>query len=99
MHDGVHVDFEQVLVHYGDPLRGIEDLDPEGLLPELIRTLQLDPAHVAEIVALLSEDLKTEPSNVGLSNLREFLETLTDPAVADLPDARPETVPSGLPVP
>ncbi len=99
MHDGVHVAFEQVLVHYGDPLRGIEDLQPDGLLPELVATLQLDPEHVAEIVGLLSEDLNTTPNNVGLSNLREFLETLTDPAVADLPDIRPQTVPSGLPVP
>jgi cytochrome c peroxidase len=99
MHDGVHVDFERVLVHYGDPLRGIEDLDPEGLLPELVRTLQLDPAHVAEIVGSLSEDLNTTPSNVGLSNLREFLETLTDPAVETLPSLVPKAVPSGLPVP
>lgn len=99
MHDGVHVAFEQVLVHYGDPLRGIEDLQPDELLRELVATLQLDPEHVAEIVSLLSEDLNTTPSNVGLSNLREFLETLTDPAVEDLPDIRPQTVPSGLPVP
>lgn len=99
MHDGVHVDFEAVLVHYGDPLRGIEDLEPEGLLRELITTLQVDPAHVAEILGLLSEELNTTPSNVGLSNLREFLETLTDPAVADLGDLRPQAVPSGLPVP
>jgi len=99
MHDGVHVDFERVLVHYGDPLRGIEDLEPDGLLPELVRTLQLDPAHVAEISSLLSEELQTEPSNVGLSNLREFLETLTDPAVEGLPELRPNSVPSALPVP
>ncbi|MCR9161283.1 MAG: cytochrome-c peroxidase [Nannocystaceae bacterium] len=99
MHDGVLLDFEAVLVHYGDPLRGIEDLDPDGLLPELVPTLQRDPGHIEEITGLLSAELQTEPSNVGLSNLREFLETLTDPAVVDLPTRVPAAVPSGLPVP
>lgn len=96
MHDGVHIDFQRVLVHYGAPLTAIEDFDPRGLLPELIDTLQQDPEHIAEIVSSLSEELNVEPNNVGLSNLREFLETLTDPEVFSLPDIRPTSVPSGL---
>lgn len=99
MHDGALVDFERTLVHYGSPTTSIEDFDPKGLLPELVPTIQQDPAHIDEIVATLSPDLVLEPSFVGLSNLREFLLTLTDPGVFSLEDIRPQSVPSGLPVP
>ena len=97
MHDGAHVDLQQVLVHYANPATSIEKLNRDLLLPELAATVQDDPAHLAELLASLSPDLPDDPAFVGLSNLREFLEALTDPAVAGLPDTRPEAVPSGLP--
>ena len=62
-------------------------------------TVQQDPDHIAEIVGTLSSDLVLEPNFVGLSNVREFLLTLTDPAVFSLRNIRPDTVPSGLPPP
>ncbi len=99
MHDGALVDFERTLVHYASPTVSIEIFQTKGLLPELVATVQRDPEHIEEIVGSLSRDLVLEPSFVGLSNLREFLETLTDPAVFSLADSRPQSVPSGLPVP
>lgn len=99
MHNGALVDFERTLVHYASPTTSIEDFETKGLLPELVDTVQQDPDHIKEIVATLSSDLLLEPSFVGLSNLREFLETLTDPDVFSLPSIRPSSVPSGLPVP
>ena len=99
MHDGALVDFERTLVHYAAPTTSIEDFETKGLLPELVATVQQDPAHIDEIVATLSRDLVLEPSFVGLSNLREFLLTLTDPGVFSLGEIRPDSVPSGLPVP
>ncbi|MBL4684655.1 MAG: hypothetical protein JKY37_08715 [Nannocystaceae bacterium] len=99
MHDGALIDFERALVHYASPTTSIENFDPRGLLPELVATVQQDPGHIEEIVGTLSRDLVVEPSFVGLSNIREFLETLTDPGVLSLQGIRPDTVPSGLPVP
>lgn len=99
MHNGVHVEFQRVLVHYAAPTMGIEEFDPRGLLPELVETIQQDPEHIAEIVGTLSDDLVLEPNFVGLSNIREFLEALTDPGVFSLRDIRPDSVPSGLPHP
>ncbi|PRQ04777.1 Cytochrome c551 peroxidase precursor [Enhygromyxa salina] len=96
MHDGALIDFERVLVHYASPTTSIEDFDPSDLHPELVDTVQQDEQHIAEIVSTLSDQLVLEPNFVGLSNIREFLETLTDPAVFSLPDIRPDTVPSGL---
>jgi hypothetical protein len=52
-----------------------------------------------EVNAGLSGELNLAANLAGLSNLREFLLTLTDPAVHDLPDLRPPSVPSGLDVP
>lgn len=99
MHDGALIDFERALVHYASPATGIEEFDPAGLLPELVPTVQQSPEHIEEIVGTLSRDLVVEPSFVGLSNIREFLETFTDPNVFELPNIRPDSVPSGLPVP
>ncbi len=99
MHDGALIDFERTLVHYASPATSIEDFDPRGLLPELAATVQQDPDHIEEMVGTLSRDLVTEPSFIGLSNLREFLLTLTDPDVFSLRNIRPDSVPSGLPVP
>ncbi|MGH1346362.1 MAG: cytochrome-c peroxidase [Nannocystales bacterium] len=99
MHNGALIDFERTLVHYASPTTSIEDFETKGLLRELVPTLQQDPEHIEEVVATLSRDLVLEPSFIGLSNIREFLETLTDPGVVSLEDIRPKSVPSGLPVP
>jgi hypothetical protein len=99
MHDGAHLDLEDVLRHYGDVTHGIENYDPADLLDELEPTVQQGAAHIMEVNAGLSGELNLAANLAGLSNLREFLLTLTDPAVHDLPDLRPPSVPSGLDVP
>ena len=99
MHDGALVNEQQMLVHYANPATSIDKLDRDLLLPELAATVQDDPAHIADLVASLSPELPDDPAFTGLSNIREFLEALSDPAIADLPELRPASVPSGLPVP
>lgn len=99
MHDGAHLDFEDLLRHYGDVTQGIANYDSSELLAELVPTVQQSAAHIEEMNATLSEELVLEPQLAGLSNIREFLLTLTDPAAFDLPDLRPSSVPSGLDVP
>jgi cytochrome c peroxidase len=99
MHDGAHPDLQSVLVHYADPEEGITGYDPTLLIDELSDTVQLAPSHIEEMLNVLDEDLVMGGNFAGLSNIREFLLTLTDPAVMDLPDARPTEVPSGLDVP
>ena len=84
MHDGALVSFEKVLFHYGSPTTSIPDFDASVLLPELADTVLDDADHVADMVASLSPELELEPNFVGLSNIREFLLTLTDPAVFEL---------------
>lgn len=99
MHDGAHLDYTAFLVHYADPTQSIVEFDPGVLHPDLVGTVQQSADHIAEITATLDEDLVLMPSFAGLSNIRAFLDALTDPAVATLPSIRPASVPSGLPVP
>lgn len=99
MHDGVLIDLEDVVRHYAQPSTSVERYEPDLLLAELVPTLQTDEAHVAEMVATLSSDLAPGPAFAGLSNLREFLEALSDPEIFELANATPSSVPSGLPVP
>lgn len=99
MHDGAHVDFEDLLRHYGDVTNGIANYDSSKLLAELIPTVQQGAPHIDEMNDTLSQELVLEAQLAGLSNIREFLLTLTDPAVFDLPELRPSSVPSGLDVP
>ena len=99
MHDGAHVDFEALLTHYEDVRSGIADYDPSDLLEELQSTVQQDAAHIMEVNNMLDGRLNQVPNFADLSDIHDFLLTLTDPAVYDLPDLRPTSVPSGLDVP
>jgi cytochrome c peroxidase len=99
MHDGAHLDLQAVLVHYADPEEGVANYDATGLLDELVDTVQRSPEHVEELTGTLADPLVLDGNFAGLSNIREFLVALTDPAVADLPERRPTAVPSGLDVP
>jgi cytochrome c peroxidase len=98
MHNGALEDLQDVVRHYGNPLTAIEGYDPTWLHPDLVDTVQTDEAHIADITSTLSDDLPTTPQFVGLANIIQFLEVLTDPSVDDLPDAVPEVAASGLPI-
>ena len=102
MHDGALLSIEAVLVHYALPQNSAATYDPQELHPDLQGTVQQDAAHIEELVDAFSEVLPTPTDGsgtVGLSNLRAFLNALTDPAAEDMSSLRPATVPSGLPVP
>ena len=102
MHNGSLLELGDVLGHYADPLITARQFDPSVLHPDLRGTVQMDETHVDELLSNLSEDLNLEADGrtfVGLSNIRQFLVALTDPAYDDLPQIVPSSVPSGLPVP
>jgi len=101
MHDGVFLTLEHAVLHYASPETSAWQYDPADLHPDLQGTAQQGDEHIAELVDALSPLLPQADPNlvVGLSNVREFLGALTDPATADLSGLRPDSVPSGLPVP
>jgi cytochrome c peroxidase len=102
MHDGALLTLQDVVLHYADVERSAADYDPSRLHPDLAGTVQQGEEHLAELLASLSPEVPTSDDgrlSIGLSNIREFLEALTDPAALELASSRPATVPSGLPVP
>jgi cytochrome c peroxidase len=101
MHDGTMADLGDALSHYAHPDTSARDYDASDLDPELQAFLRQDEAHLVELLDTLSPDMPDPDTanTVGLSNLRQFLEALTDPAWQDTSALVPESVPSGLPVP
>ncbi|MCB9796477.1 MAG: cytochrome-c peroxidase [Alphaproteobacteria bacterium] len=100
MHNGAFADLEQVVVHYGAPQASAADYEGAELPEELRASVRSSAEDVALLHATLSGQLPQPEDGsglVGLSNLREFLEALTDPAALQL--ETPDEVPSGLPVP
>ena len=99
MHDGAYPTLESAVLHYASLLDNIAEMDTSELHPDLVETVQQDAAHLSELEARLSSLLLTDDAvAVGLSNVRAFLEALTDPAAGALDHLVPESVPSGLPV-
>ncbi|MEQ9323147.1 MAG: hypothetical protein RIF41_28530, partial [Polyangiaceae bacterium] len=98
MHDGAYPELGAVFIHYGAPLNGHASYDGSWLHVDLVQTVQTSPDHVEEITGVLSDELATTPQFAGFSNVREFLEALTDPSFADLANAVPSTTVSGLPL-
>ncbi|NJP04388.1 MAG: c-type cytochrome [Chloroflexaceae bacterium] len=101
MHNGAYHSLEAVIEHHGDPATALQTFDVDQHLPTALRdTCQDDPALIATMLSnvdpLLQEPLDLSAQQVA--DLVAFLEALTDPAVADLEQMIPATVPSGLPV-
>ncbi|MCB9762555.1 MAG: cytochrome-c peroxidase [Alphaproteobacteria bacterium] len=102
MHNGAFEDLERVVVHYATPLATAASYDPAALPEDLQATVRQSEQDIAALHATLAEDLPLHEDGsgtIGLSNVRAFLEALTDPSAARLADQVPEAVPSGLPVP
>ncbi len=101
MHNGAFLDLNRLLQHYARPTLSAGSYDDSMLHPDLVGTAQQSEAHLDELVDLLSQDLLDGiegRTTVGLSNIRQFLEALVDPARAELESLIPESVPSGLAV-
>ena len=101
MHDGAFATLEAAVLHHLDPETSLLTYDPTlHLHPELYDTFQNDPALVAEMLEYVDLDLAPERplTATEIEALLAFLQTLTDPAVNNLDQFVPGSVPSGLPV-
>lgn len=102
MHNGALADLGDVMNHYAMPALTASEYDASRLPAALRDTVQRDADHLQALVESLSRDLLDGADGrtaVGLSNIRQFLGALNDPAAADLSHLVPESVPSGLALP
>lgn len=99
LHNGAYDSLTAVIEHHVQPEEALRAFDGRNLPPELRATLQNYPVTIDDILTTLSPQLpQTELSRQEMAQLVAFLESLTDPAAADLSGIIPESVPSGLPV-
>jgi cytochrome c peroxidase len=100
-HDGAYSTLEAVIRHHFDPSAALRQYDAVGNLPpELQQTFQFDYELLKQTLEnmdpLLTRVLVR--SDQYIEYLLAFLEALSDPAVEDLENVIPDSVPSGLPV-
>jgi cytochrome c peroxidase len=101
MHDGAYSTLEAVIRHHLDPAGSLDLYNPfDHLSPELSESFQNDEQMYSRMLENLDPILgRLKPlSDAEIAQLIAFLECLTDPAIDDLGNIVPETVPSGLPV-
>jgi cytochrome c peroxidase len=100
MHNGAYPTLEAAVNHHLRPAAALRSYDANHLLPELQGTLQSHPVTIAAILETLDPQLSRPISLTDreLSQLLAFLQSLTDPAAANLTHLTPPSVPSGLPV-
>jgi len=100
MHDGAFTTLRAAVVHVLDPSTSLRHYDVRQLTPDLQSTFQGSETVINAILANLDTDVATprQLSNSEIDALLSFLESLADPAAADLSGTLPSAVPSGLPV-
>lgn len=100
MHDGAYTTLEGAVRHLLDPATALRKYDVAQLIPELRSTFQGSAETLAAILATLDPLVATPKSltDMEVNEILTFLESLTDPAEADLVADIPASVPSGLPV-
>ncbi len=99
LHNGAYDSLTAVIEHHLQPAERLRAFDGRALSPELRATLQNYPVTIDDILTTLSPQLpQTELSHQEMAQLVAFLESLSDPAAADLTSIIPDSVPSGLPV-
>ncbi|MBU1227051.1 MAG: cytochrome-c peroxidase [Actinobacteria bacterium] len=100
-HAGVYDDLEDVVRHSLDPTAALISYDPAGLSPEVAAvTLETFDGVRGAILTYL-ERRPIDPitlTDAQVDLIMAFLESLTDPAAADLMHTIPDSVPSGLPI-
>ncbi len=97
LHNGAYDSLTAVIEHHLQPEERLRAFDGRNLSPELRATLQNYPVTLDDILATLSPQLpQTQLSRQEIVQLIAFLESLTDPAAADLSGIIPERVPSEL---
>ena len=103
-HSGAYDTLEAVVRHHLDPVESLYNYDPSQLrLPsraDLDSTdLQaMNDQAVVSAIASANELPSVDLSEREISQLMDFLQALTDPAMLDLRGDIPGSVPSGLPL-
>ncbi len=101
MHNGAFVDLEDAVRHHLDPAASLAAYDESQVEPELVGTLEDDPALINELLSTLDPALAVQGPplhDYELFFIMEFLASLTDESTIDQSDLIPESVPSGLPL-
>jgi cytochrome c peroxidase len=100
MHDGAYTTLEGAVRHLLDPTTSLRHYDVSQLAPDMQSTFQASETALSAILANLDPLVATPTSltDAEVNEILTFLESLTDPAEADLMGDIPDSVPSGLPV-
>lgn len=99
LHNGAYDSLAAVITHHLTPEASLRAYDGRLLPAELRDTLQNHPITLEDILATLSPQLPgVTLSRQEIDQLIAFLESLADPAAADMERLIPTAVPSGLPV-
>lgn len=103
-HAGAFDDLEAVIRHHLDPVTSLATYDRSQVrLPsrpdlDALDFQALDDGSARTAIANASEIVPSMLSDAEIALLVEFLHALTDPAMLDLRDDVPASVPSGLPL-
>ena len=103
-HSGAYDTLDAVVRHHLDPVAALDSYDPSQVrLPSRIDLDARDSLAMSDPAVLMAIASANELSPVDLSereikHLMDFLHSLTDPAMLDLRDDVPRSVPSGLPL-
>jgi cytochrome c peroxidase len=100
MHNGAFTKLKDAVRHHLDPVRSTLNYTPRNLRPDLRKRLVDAPEVQVAILKNLAPKLRSigNLKDTEIENLLAFLRSMTDPAVKNLADVAPYTVPSGLKV-
>ena len=102
MHNGAYTTLRAAVIHHLDYEDGLRSYRAEQLEPEFRREVH-SSAEVIDDVAATITTADGGPtrrlSDTEIDDLLAFLDALTSPAIAQLPELTRDDVPSGLPLP
>lgn len=103
-HSGAYETLEAVVRHHLDPVASLHNYDSSQLrLPSRadLDAKDLDAMKDPEVLAAISRANELRPTDLSepdIARLVDFLHALTDPAMLDMRDDVPRSLPSGLPL-
>jgi cytochrome c peroxidase len=100
MHNGAFTKLDDAVRHHLDPVRSTLNYSPRNLRPDLRKRIVATPEVKVAILKNLAPQLRSigNLKDTEFEQLLAFLKSITDPAVKNLADVAPYTVPSGLKV-
>jgi cytochrome c peroxidase len=103
-HSGAYDSLEAVIRHHLDPVEALHNYDASQLrMPSRsdLDARDLRAMNDPSVLADIANANELTPLNLNeheISQLMDFLHALTDPAMLDLREDIPESLPSGLPL-